>query len=315
MKNFWQTIKRPFFVQAPMDDVTDTVFRQIIAACAPPDVYFSEFTCVDALYSAGKSKALQKLKFTEIERPIVAQVWGTEPELFFKSAKLIAELGYDGIDINLGCPDKAVLKKGAGGALIKDPEKVSEIVAAVRKGAPSLGLSIKTRLGFKQVETEEWLGFLLGLPIDALTVHLRTVAELSKVPAHWEEMGKIVALRKQMKSKILLIGNGDVKTRVEGLEKCRQYGIDGIMIGRGILNNYWVFGKSPYVPEINEKLELLEKHLKLSEQTWGKDRNFNNLKKFYKYYLSGHPAGKALRIKLMAVTTIEETLAILKREK
>lgn len=308
MSSFWHRLKTPFLVQAPMDDVADTVFRQIIAKCAPPDVFFTEFTCVDALCSAGRNKALQKLKFTEEERPIVAQVWGTEPNYFYESAKLINSLGFDGIDINLGCPDKAVLKKGAGGALISEPSKVALIVKAAKEGAPGLAMSVKTRLGIEKPQVEEWLGFLLTLPIDALTVHLRTIQELSKAPAHWDKMRDITAIRNKLQSPVVLIGNGDIKSRAEAIAKAKEYGIEGVMIGRGTLNNFWVFNPTAYAPTYPKKLNLLIDHLQLYDKTWGKVKNFNNLKKFYKYYLSGQPASKQLRLKLMAVTTIEETI-------
>ncbi len=311
MSSFWHRLKTPFLVQAPMDDVADTVFRQIIAKCAPPDVFSTEFTCVDALCSAGRNKALQKLKFTDNEHPIVAQVWGTEPKYFCESAKLINRLGFDGIDINLGCPDKAVLKKGAGGALIKDPKKVSEIVKAVREGAPGLALSVKTRLGIEKPQVEEWLGFLLTLPIDALTIHLRTIKELSKSPAHWDKMRDIAAIRNKLQSPVVLLGNGDIKSRSEAVDKAQEYGIEGVMIGRGLLNNFWIFSPTAYTPTWPEKINLLIDHLQLYDKTWGKAKNFNNLKKFYKYYLSGRLASKQLRLKLMTVNTIEETIGIL----
>jgi tRNA-dihydrouridine synthase len=314
MKNLWKDLKKPILIQAPMEDVTDTVFRQIIAKCGKPDVFFTEFTNVEGLCSRGRKKVGRRLIFTGIERPIVAQVWGKTPEKFFEAAKIIKQMGFDGIDINMGCPQKNVIKKGACGALIDNPIIAKEIILAVREGAGGLPISVKTRIGARDIQTEKWTSFLLKQNLDCLIVHGRTVAEMSDVLCHWDEIGKVVKLRDSLKSKTLIIGNGDIKTRIDALEKIKKYGLDGVMIGRGIFDNPWIFNKNRTLSKISseEKIKLLIKHVTLFDKTWGKEKNFSSMKKFYKIYISSLPDAKTVRIELMKLKTAKETLEFLK---
>lgn len=296
-----------------MDDVTDTVFRQIIARCGKPDVFFTEFTNAEGVCSRGRDKVGKRLIFAKIERPIVAQIWGLNPAKFLETAKMIKTMGFDGIDINMGCPEKSVIKRGSCGALINNPILAKEIIMATREGAGNLPVSVKTRIGFKNIQTEEWIGFLLKLNLVAITIHGRTVAEMSDVPNHWDEIGKAVNLRNSMKSKTLIIGNGDIKSRKEALEKAEKYKLDGIMIGRGIFNNLWIFNKN-VIPEkipYEEKLKLLIEHVTLFDKTWGKTKNFSIMKKFYKIYISGIPNASSVREELMKLKTASETLNFL----
>jgi tRNA-dihydrouridine synthase len=311
--NIWQSLPKPFFVQAPMDDVTDTVFRQIIAMCGKPDIFFTEFTNAEAMNSRGRKRVEKKLQFTDLEKPIIAQIWGKTPENYFKTAKILEEMKFDGIDINMGCPQKDVVKAGNGGAMIKSPNLAKEIIQATKEGAKNLPISVKTRIGYSVIQTEEWIGFLLEQNLDALTVHGRTVREMSKVETHWDEIGKCVGLRNKIYPSTLIIGNGDVKSHAEGLEKHKKYGVDGIMIGRGILQNPWVFNPRIKFEEISlkEKLLLLEKHLKLFESTWGKNKDWNALKKFYKIYVSGFDNASEVRVEMMRFQTLEETKTFL----
>lgn len=314
MKNFWTSLKKPFLIQAPMEDVTDTVFRQIIAKCGKPDVFFTEFTNVEGMCSRGRDKVGKRLIFTETEHPIVAQIWGLDPKKFLETAKLIKLRGFDGIDINMGCPEKGVVKKGSCGGLINNPTLAKEIILAVRQGAGNLPVSVKTRIGVKEIKTEEWASFLLKLDLDALTIHGRTVAELSNYPAHWDEIGKVVKLRDSMKVKTLIIGNGDVKSRKEALEKAEKYKLDGIMVGRGIFENLWIFDPNVNPEKISyqKKLKLLIEHVTLFDKTWGKSKNFSLMKKFYKIYISGIPNASEIRSKLMEIKTASETLKLLR---
>ncbi|MFH0937573.1 MAG: tRNA-dihydrouridine synthase [Candidatus Daviesbacteria bacterium] len=313
MISFWQKLKRPFFVLAPMEDVTDTVFRQIIIGCGKPDVFFTEFVSCDGLMSSGFEKVSQRLNFSKEEKPIIAQLFGKNPENFYKASKLILKMGFDGIDINLGCPEKVILKQGTGGALIGENDLVKEIFKATKKGAGKLPVSIKTRIGLKTIETEKWIGFLLKLNSDALTIHGRTVAELSKVPAHWEEIGKAVRMRNTLGSKTVIIGNGDIKSYQEGLEKAKNYGVEGVMIGRGVFENPWVFNKDVDIKKITpeEKIKVLIDHIKLFEKTWGDKKNFNILKKFFKIYVTGFPGASDLRGKLMETRNFIEVYEII----
>ncbi|MDP2585251.1 MAG: tRNA-dihydrouridine synthase [Candidatus Levybacteria bacterium] len=314
MRNFWKDLKKPILIQAPMEDVTDTVFRQIIAKCGTPDVFFTEFTNVEGMCSRGKDKVGQRLIFTPNEHPIVAQLWGLTPSKFLETAKLVKTMGFDGIDINMGCPEKRVVKKGSGGELINNPTLAKEIVLATREGANGLPISVKTRIGVKDIQTEKWLGFLLKLSLDAITIHGRTVAEMSSGLPHWDEIGKVAKLRDSMKLKTLIIGNGDIKRRKEAFEKCEKYKLDGIMIGRGIFDNLWIFNKNVKLENISyqEKLKLLTEHIKLFNKTWEKTKNFSLMKKFYKIYISGLPDAKNIRMKLMEFKSAKETLKFLK---
>jgi len=314
MKNFWETLKRPILIQAPMEEVTDTVFRQIIAQAGKPDVFFTEFTNVEGMCSRGKDKVGKRLIFTDIERPIVAQIWGNTPSKFLETAKLIKDKGFDGIDINMGCPKKAVVKRGSCGALINNHSLAKEIILAVREGARDLPISVKTRIGIKNIQTEEWTGFLLKMGLDALIVHGRTVTEMSDGLPHWDEIEKVVKLRNSMKLKTLIIGNGDVKSRKDALEKYKKYKLDGIMIGRGIFDNLWIFNKDTDPAKISyeKKLKLLIKHITLFDKTWKKTKNFSIMKRFYKIYISRMPDAKNVRMELMKFKTAEETLKFLR---
>lgn len=314
MKNFWEQLKKPFFVLAPMEEVTDTVMRQMIASCGRPDVFFTEFTNVDGILSKGAEHVSRRLKFTQAEHPLVAQIWGNNPEKFFEVARIISKMGFDGIDINMGCPDKSVIKKGCCSGLIKNPEMALKIIDAVKKGASDLPVSVKTRLGFSEIETETWIKFLLEQNLSVLTLHLRTVREMSKVPAHWDEMKKIIQLRKKIKSKTLIIGNGDILSKKEGLSKIREFGLDGIMMGKAIFQNPWVFDPKAN-PTKEEKLKTLLKHAELFVKTWGDKKNFVSLRKFFKAYVNGFEGASDLRAKLVLTNSISEVKEILALEK
>ena len=223
MSSFWINLKKPVLIQAPMEDVTDTVFRQIITKCGKPDVFFTEFTNVEGMCSPGRKQVGKRLKFTNIEHPIVAQIWGNNPKNYFETAKLIKKMGFDGIDINMGCPEKSVIKKGSCAALINNHSLAKEIILATRKGAGGLPISVKTRIGIKNIQTAEWASFLLKLKLDALIIHGRTVAEMSDFPAHWDEIGKVVKLRNELKIKTLIVGNGDVKDLDDAIAKYEKY--------------------------------------------------------------------------------------------
>lgn len=235
-----------------MEEVTDTVFRQIVARVNRPyfakassgePVFFTEFTNVEGLWSAGRDEVIKRLKFSEVERPIVAQIWGKTPENFYKTAKLLVDMKFDGIDINMGCPEKSVLKSGCCIALINNRNLAKEIIQAVKEGSGGLPVSLKTRIGLDKIQTEDWCGWLLSQNLDALTVHGRTAKEKSDVPARWEEIGKVVSIRNQSKSKTVVIGNGDVKDAEDARLMAQEFGVDGVMIGRGVFENIYCFRK------------------------------------------------------------------------
>jgi tRNA-dihydrouridine synthase len=312
MKSFWQKLPKPILAMAPMEDVTDTVFRRVVASCAKPTVFFTEFTSVDGLFSRGREAVIHRLDYTPSEHPIVAQIWGNTPELFYKAAKLIAEMKFDGVDINAGCPQKNVTVHGGGACLIQDPWLMKDIIQATKEGSGNLPVSVKTRLGYKKI-SGDWIPFLLEQNLDALTIHGRTAAELSKVPAHWDEIKKAVGLNKQMGNNTVILGNGDVKDYADAVKKCDEYGTDGVMIGRGIFHNLWAFDPRgvTHMENHQELLKIMREHMKLFEKTWGEGKNFAVLKKFFKIYVQGIPNASEIRERLMETNTSEEAEHIL----
>lgn len=316
---------KPFFVLAPMDDVTDTVFRQVVHANAPADVYVTEFVNVDGLQSPGRPKLLKKLRFTANEGPLVAQLWGLKPENFETTAREIAdgtiarELGlpdgvnYVGIDLNMGCPAKSEVKNGACSALIKNRPLAEDIITATKKGAGDFPVSVKTRLGFTTIDLS-WHEFLLGFDLSMLTVHFRTRKEMSKVPAHWEYATEIVGLRDKIAPQTLVVGNGDVMSRYQGEELAKQHGLDGIMIGRGVFHDPFVFAKNSTWQDIGEieRKDMLRRHVQLFADTWQDgERPIHTLNKFSKIYISDFDGAKELRELLMTTNSTDELLSIL----
>jgi nifR3 family TIM-barrel protein len=298
-ENFWQQLKKPIIVLAPMANVTDAAFRSIIARYGKPDVMWTEFVSVDGLLSDGKNKLLVDLKYQEAERPIVAQIFGAVPGHFEKIAKMLVEMGFDGIDINMGCPDKSVLRQEAGGGCIRNPKLALEIIEATKRGAGDLPVSVKTRLGYSKPDFE-WLATIFGAKLAAVTVHLRTVKEMSKVPAHWELMPEIREIRDQLSDfRPILLGNGDVMTLAEAEQKVVETGCDGVMIGRGIFGNPWCFDKSVPIISISRRLQAMLEHTKLFEQEFTGIKNFEVMKKHFKAYVNGFDGAKELRTRLM----------------
>lgn len=311
-QGFWVKFKKPFFILAPMADVTDSAFRQIVLSCGKPDIFFTEFVSCDGLCSEkGKPKLMPHLAFKENERPIVAQFFGANPENFYKCAQLAVELGFDGIDINMGCPAGKIVKHDSGAGLIRNSGLAKEIIKETKRGAGDLPVSVKTRIGYNKIITGEWISHLTEAEPAAIIIHCRTMKEMSKVPAHWDEIDKAAILCK--KAGIPIIGNGDIASYAEGVEKSKQYGLDGIMVGRGIFSNPWFFDPSidPDTKTPAERIKLLKKHLKLFNELWGKEKHFDVMKKFFKIYISGWDGAKELRVRLMTAKTKEEVIMVL----
>ncbi|OGM97725.1 MAG: hypothetical protein A2735_01135 [Candidatus Yanofskybacteria bacterium RIFCSPHIGHO2_01_FULL_41_21] len=331
--NFWQKLKalrqaqdKPFFVLAPMADVTDMAFRQIIVECGKPNVLYTEFVSASGLYSEkGRPKLLPHLKFGENERPIVVQLFGSVPAHFYEAAKIIAGFcpvvdfsdaqsttpkatekfttGFDGIDINMGCPAGKIVKQDSGSGLILNPVLAQEIIRETKRGIESTGksisVSVKTRIGYNSIITEEWISKIIEAEPDAIIVHGRTMKEASKVPAHWDEIEKAGKLCRE--AGIPIIGNGDVMSYVEGIEKAKQYNLDGIMVGRGVFHNPWFFNPSvdPATKTPEERIALLKKHIENFIKLWGTEKNFAVMKRFIKIYINDFKGAKDLREKLM----------------
>lgn len=287
-----------------MANVTDAAFRRMIAKYGKPDVTWTEFVACDGLMSPGRDKLLVDFMYTEAERPIVAQIFGSNPENFYKTAQLVQELGFDGIDINMGCPAKNVEHQNAGARLIRSPKLAQEIIKETKRGAGDLPVSVKTRIGYNKNTLSEWLPYLLETEPAAITIHARTRKEMSLVPAHWEVIKDAVELRDKhdsSKNKTLILGNGDVKNLSEAKIRVKETGADGVMIGRGIFGNPWVFNKKVKEGSISiqEKLKVMIEHTHLFEQVLGEHKNFDIMKKHYKAYVNGFDGAKELRIKLM----------------
>ena len=312
--NFWQQLDRPFFVLAPMDDVTDVVFRQVVSKYAAPDVLFTEFVATDGLQSPGRAKTMDRLRIEpDLKQPLVAQIWGSNPENYRKSAQDMAAMGgFAGIDINLGCPEKGIVARGCCGGMIGNNALVAEIIAAVKAGAPDLPVSVKTRLGLHEIITEDWFSFLLSQDLAAITVHGRTVKEMSKVPAHWDEIAKVVRLRDKLAPQTLIIGNGDVDNRAHGLALAAETGVDGIMIGRGVFRDLFTFDHAPREHTPDEMMAVLLGHVDLYEQ-FGSTKPFHILKKFFKIYVNGWAGAAELRNQLMETNTPDEARLVVSR--
>lgn len=308
--NIWQELKskhRPFFVLAPMDDVTDTVFRQIVAGHAPADLMMTEFANADGYCSEGKQAIMQRLALKPKEGPVVAQIWGIDPGNYFKMTKDLVGMGFVGVDINMGCPIKDMIKKGACSAMIQNPTLANEVIAATREGAGGkIPVSVKTRIGFDKIDTQSWIGNLLEQKLDAIIVHGRTRKEMSKVPAHWDEVAKAVELRDEIAADTVMVGNGDVLSREQGKELSKQTGVDGIMIGRGIFHNLFVFEEHPKAHQPHELFKILLEHIKLYEKQWGSGRSYEPLKKFYKIYINGFDGASKIRADIMTTKNTSE---------
>lgn len=326
MNNFWEKLPKPFFVLAPMADVTDAAFRRIICKYGKPDVTWTEFVSADGLASAGREVLKYDLMYTEVERPIVAQLFSAHPEKMREASKLVASLGFDGIDINMGCPDRSIEKQGAGAAMIKNPKVAADIIQAVKDGIKDAGrdipVSVKTRVGYNKVQIDEWIPFLLSQNIAALTIHARTRKEMSLVPARWEHIKEVVDIRNKMGLKTKIIGNGDARDINHAKELADQTGCDGVMLGRAIFGNPWLFKDISQMREnpsrvgapvervkredfflsaitVRDKLTVMVEHTKLFEELLGKVKNFAIMKKHYKAYVNGFDGAKELRVELM----------------
>ncbi len=307
-ESFWHKLKnpldgargKPIIVLAPMADVTDPAFRRVIAKYGKPDVLWTEFVSADGLFLGGKDALIKDLAFTEAERPIVAQFFTSKPEMMEKAARLAVELGFDGIDINMGCPDKTIEKQGAGAALMKNPKRAREIIRAAKAGAGDLPVSVKTRIGFNKVELETWLPEILAEKPAVVTIHARTRKEMSKVPARWEYVKRAVEIRNELNSDTLIFGNGDVMTVEDAKNKAKETGADGVMLGRAIFGNPWLFSnRDPKTISVKEKLTALIELSKLFDELLGGSKNFAIMKKHFKAFVHGWDGAKELRIKLM----------------
>lgn len=313
MNNIWQESDEPIMILAPMEGVTDVMFRQVIARAGRPDLFFTEFTNVSSYASEkGRANALERLEVAESDKPIIAQIWGKNPEHFSETCRALSSLGFSGVDLNFGCPDKHVNKAGGGAAMIKTPELAVECLKNA-KNSTDLPVSVKTRLGYsKPEEFREWLPVILKEHPVALTVHLRTKKEMSKVLAHYELIPEVIKLRDEISPETKLIINGDIRDKNHAMELYKEYpGVDGFMIGRGVFQNPYCF--TDHVPTRGELMELLRLHLDLYEEQSKKHYvSYEPLKHFFKIYINNFSGAKELRTKLMETHSVEEAREIIK---
>ncbi|GEK88242.1 tRNA-dihydrouridine synthase [Alkalibacterium putridalgicola] len=313
-ENFWKDLPKPFFILAPMEDVTNVVFRHVIAEAGRPDVFFTEFTnTVSYCHPEGRNSVRGRLTFTEDEQPLVAHIWGDQPEYFREMSIGMAEAGFAGIDINMGCPVPNVAGKGKGSGLIRRPEVAAELIEAAKAGG--LPVSVKTRLGYTKLdEWRDWITHLLKQDIVNLSIHLRTRKEMSKYDAHWEMIPDIVKVRDEVAPDTLITINGDIPDRQTGLELVEKYGVDGVMIGRGVFTNPFAFETEAREHSADEMLGLLRLHLDLFDEyefSSEMQQSFKPLRRFFKIYVRGIRGASGLRSALMETKTTDQVRALL----
>lgn len=326
--SFWNDLPKPILVLAPLADVTDPAFRRVIAKYSKherkngtlggPDVFWTEFVSADGLVRAtpeGKEKLMADLVYSEEERPIVVQLFSSTPEHMEAAARLCRELGFDGIDINMGCPDRSVEKQGAGAAMIKNPENARAIIRAAKKGAGDMPVSVKTRVGYNKDELETWLPEILAEEPAVVTVHARTRKDMSKVPARWERVARAVEIRDELKSPTLIFGNGDALSIEDAKLKAEQSGADGVMLGRAIFGNPYLFHPEKDISNVSltERFNALVEHTKLFEELLP-HKSFAIMKKHYKAYVNGFSGAAELRAELMEAVNAREVEEVIHRE-
>lgn len=311
--NFWKRLDKPFYILAPMHDVTDIATRQMLVKYGKPDVLFTEFLAADGLMDKkGRKVLIKTLRFFENERPIVAQLFGAKPENFRECAKLIRGLGFDGIDINMGCPDKSVVDQGAGAALIKNPKRAREIIQAAKEGAGDLPVSVKTRIGFSKNEIETWLPEILAEKPAAITIHGRTKKQMLSGEADWDVIRRAAEMAKG--SGVLIIGNGDVESIKDGLLKARKSKVDGVMVGRKVLGNPWFFNRKIKIEKIplSERLKVMIEHAKIFEKELRGVKGYDVIKKHYAMYARGFDGAKELRGELMQTKNAKQVEGVVR---
>lgn len=305
---FWDDLPEICTILAPMAEVTDPVFRRMVAKYGKPDVLYTEFVSAEGLMSRGREMLLHDLQFHKSERPIVAQIFDDDPDVCARATEYICTLGFDGVDINMGCPDRAVMKQGAGAALIDEPKRAIAIIKAMKRAAGKIPVSIKTRLGVKHDTLDEWLPRLLEAEPAAIIIHGRTAKELSLVPARWERIGHAAKLAAG--SGIRIIGNGDVASREDGYARCREHGLGGFMAGRAAIGNPYFFSRRDNIT-LAERLKVMCEHARLFEKLmpW---KPFVHVRKHLAKYASGVRDIKTLRVELMAAQNAKEVTAAAK---
>ena len=311
---FWAKLPKDFMIMAPMADVTDCAYREIITKYSRhgqkgggPDIFYTEFVASDGLCNdKGRLKLMHNLKYTEKERPIVAQIFSSNPDNIEQVARLCRNLGFDGIDLNMGCPEVNICKQGSGCGMIKTPECAQKVIFAAKRGAGDIPVSVKTRVGWSENEIETWIPAILECDIAALILHGRTRKVMSKVPSNWDWIARAGEIVRASNKPTKFIGNGDVLSVAQAKEYCAKYKTDGVMIARAIFGNPWLFDIQKTEVSVREKLEVMLEHTKIFVRDLSTYKNFSVMKKHYKAYVAGFDGAKELRIQLMESQSYDE---------
>lgn len=308
-------MKYPVIGIAPMDGITDAPFRYITDVYGKPDIIYTEFVSVKGLI-LGRPAMQRMLLRHQTDTFTVAQFFGNEPEYFYQAAQVALEKGYDGVDINMGCPDKSVFNRGGGAGLILQPKLAKEIVLSVQKAVKEgtkklkikkhITVSVKTRTGYKNHQTKEWISNLLEVEPDFICLHGRTFAQKYSGLADWEQIGIAAELTKKTKTKIF--GNGDIKSRTEALEKIKQYNLAGVLIGRAALGNPWIF--KGVIPTTKERFKVLLEHCKKFREFFP-ESDFSIMRKHLAWYVKNFPHAAEVRNQLMQVKSIDDVKKII----
>ena len=316
--NFWARLNRPFTVLAPMEDVTDTVFRQVVAGQFAPDVFMSEFINAREYFHKKRKFARQRAHIDPAEafRPLVAQIWGNDPEAYRKIIPILLASGFDGIDINMGCPAEKVVRRGECSGLIDRPSQAGELIMAAREAAGSAPVSVKTRLGVKAAKTEEWAAFLLGFDLPVLAIHGRIAAQMSEGEADWAAVRRVRELRDEMGKATLVVGNGDLFSAADLDRRAAETGVDGLMVGRGIFRDLNIFDRTrPHrsfeAAPWEERRRVMVRHTEEQRRVWGGVKGFDMLKSFYKVYTRGPEEYLVLRDRLFQTRNYDEALVVI----
>jgi nifR3 family TIM-barrel protein len=345
--SFWHHIAQPIIGLSPMDGVTDPAFRFIVARHGKPDVQFTEFINVDEI-GYGVESAWEQLRYAEIERPVLAQIYGADPDKFYQVAQVICALGFDGVDINMGCPSKSVSARGCGAALIKAPALAREIIRAAQAGVKdwasgreleTIGLrpkvvdkirsvsrplmdrraipvSVKTRLGYDSVVIEDWVTVLLEERPEVISIHGRTLTQMYRGRADWAAIGRAAKLVRETST--LILGNGDVESMPELIDRVRETHVHGVLIGRGGLGNPWLFLQKEWakaqlhegvlpssvqeIPPLHERLRVAVEHARYFEDLGGSSR-FSAMRKHLGWYCKGFPGAAETRARMFRTTS------------
>jgi nifR3 family TIM-barrel protein len=311
---FWSELPKDFVIMAPMADVTDCAYREVIAKYSRhgelgggPDVFYTEFVASDGLANdIGRPKLMHNFKYTENERPIVAQIFSCKPENIENAARICRELGFDGIDLNMGCPERNICKQGSGCGMIQTPELLPSVIAAAKRGAGDIPVAVKTRVGWTQNELETWIPSILDCDVAALILHGRTRKVMSSIPANWDWIARAGEIVRESGKPTKFIGNGDVQSVEQAKEYALKYQVDGVMIARAIFGNPWLFDTQKTEVSVQEKLEVMLEHTEIFIRELSDYKNFAVMKKHYKAYVAGFEGAKELRVKLMESQSFDE---------